>query len=900
MKRSAFARAVVFALIGACGVVAYRQGGGSDPRPPLPSVAAAPAASAPAPLPAATPAKSKRRAASADGDEITLRLVDALPEARVIAPNKDRGLQLLGAHWRKMKPPFIAIDGDNKRLATSLALRTSDTEIQWAVPTSSGGTWAPDARVWNMSEGSFDQREALFAPTPCTLTYRVRVPTGGRLTFAPGSANASGEAITFRVTVVDGATTKVVFDERLLPEVTRSWTDRSADLSEFSGKTIELSLVTESSPRSPTDPRPVAAPKRDAGAAEAIAPLGGPALALWGNPTVLSHGATQVPYNVLFVVVDALRPDVIASFHDETEDARKRSARYAPQDALLPRVAGLVPNLDALVARGVRFRHAYSGGAWTRPGTLSMLAGARSSELGLDTLPWVLPEAQTSHFYGSDPPLLPLLLRKRAVATRAFVNNYFMVGYAPVGVDMGFERVDDHRFRTKDTALVTASAIAWLKAHASERFFAFCNYNSPHEPWEPPAQFLARVPPPPDGPRDDIARRYMAEAAKDDEAIGLLLQTLDELGLRDRTLVVVTADHGETLSFDHDGISDLDKMRVRYHHAVSNYEETTRVPIVMSLPGVLPENKAVEARVRNVDIAPTLLEILGLDLPHGTSGRSMMPLVRGQAEVDERVVLSEGRGTRGLIFGHYRLLSREGRAQTTTRGDKRVTATDELYDLDSDPGERHDLARERPEVVKEMRARLEAAKANVPAADAKQQEADAAPSPRVRLRFSGGARPRRISGRLASGDDKAGATMTFELAGLPKEAVRATPGEIQLAFTTSPDEAVGLDLRVEPPSASLHWDLYMDDAPWPKSAVYTGPYGLHDGSADLGLFDDASRASAYALSLPEIDPARDVGLFVIREKKAEAAVAGREANAEGAKEMDRLLKEWGYAHGKTK
>ena len=118
-----------------------------------------------------------------------------------------------------------------------------------------------------------------------------------------------------------------------------------------------------------------------------------------------------------------------------------------------------------LDGRSLSFLHAYSGGSWTRPGTLSMLAGEHSSELGLPTLPWVLPPNDVARFYASSPPLLPLLLQKNGYVTRAFVNNYFMVGYAPVGVDMGFERVDDHRYRTRDTLEITKSATEWLRAH---------------------------------------------------------------------------------------------------------------------------------------------------------------------------------------------------------------------------------------------------------------------------------------------------------------------------------------------------------------------------------------------------------------------------------------------------
>src|SRR5207253_3210368 len=128
-------------------------------------------------------------------------------------------------------------------------------------------------------------------------------------------------------------------------------------------------------------------------------------------------------YNVLWVVVDALRPDVIASFHDDAEDAAKQAAPWPPLEALLPKIVGLTPEIDDLAKRGARFTNAYSAGSWTRPGTLAMLSGARSSELGIDTTAWMLMPADVNRFYGSDPPILSLVLRKLGVTTRAFVNN---------------------------------------------------------------------------------------------------------------------------------------------------------------------------------------------------------------------------------------------------------------------------------------------------------------------------------------------------------------------------------------------------------------------------------------------------------------------------------------------
>jgi arylsulfatase A-like enzyme len=878
-------RVAVALFVMAASLLAWREGGGADARHPPPE-----------PGPGAGAAAPPAAGHGAPAFEVKRRLTDALADASFDVPSLSASQPFMQPYWRKMRAPWTHLEGPAASMALTLALRTSrDTEKQLSVAVPGGDSWVPQARVWNMNEGSFDERESIFAPTPATLAFRVDVPPAARLRLSPAVLTGVPVTTVFEVSVVDASgSEQTLSSTRIAGTDARAWVDVDADLARWGGQRVELRLKTSADSPAPDEKK--WAPTRladdaegDAGAAERM-PVPPMSLALWGDPVLVAQEPARTPCNVLWIVVDALRPDVAASLHDAAEDAAKRAAPRPPLDALLPAIPGLMPSLDALAARGVRFTHAWSAATWTRAGTLAMLAGERSSEAGIDTTGWILQPAAIARYYASPPPLLPLLVRRVGADTAAFVNNFFMAGYVPVGVDMGFERVTDHRYRTRDMGAITRDSIAWMRAHARDRFFLFVNYDSPHEPYDPPKDMLARVPPAPAGPSDRQVRAYMAEGAKDDAAIGELLGELDALALTGSTLVIVTADHGETLSAAHDG-DGLEGIKQRFHHAVGNFEETTRVPLVMALPGVLEGGKAVTDRVRSTDIAPTVLEVLGLEPDPRMSGRSLLPLARGIHEADARVVVSEGRQSRAILWDHFRLVTHDG-------GDPPV-----LFDLDVDPGERHDVARVHPDVVAELQARLAAALANTPAADAKDPGGTFA-APTVHLRFVTAGRARRVSGELRVGDDRHGATFTFEPVGIPREALHADGPTLTFAMSTSPDALVGLDLRTDPPGASVAWRLYLDDAPWPPRATFAGPFGLPAVAAQAGIAGDEARAEVYAAALPVIDPARDLGLFVTRDRPGDRAGStdasgGGEgaAAAAAAREMQQVLQQWGYAHG---
>ena len=245
-------------------------------------------------------------------------------------------------------------------------------------------------------------------------------------------------------------------------------------------------------------------------------------------------------------------------------------------------------------------------------------------------------------------------------------------------------------------------------------------------------------------------------------------------------------------------------------------EAAIHVPLVIAAAGLAPA--PVDAPWRTIDVMPTILELLGLE----TRATSV------------RVLYADGsRGAHALVHDHWHLVVRDDAAI--------------LHDLSRAPDV--DVAREHPEIVAELRARLVAAVAGVPVADARDT---AARPPPIRLRFVGGDGPHRVTGTIRAHD---ASVVPVELG---PEAVRREGDRIDIAFRTDPRTTVGLDLV----AAEATWELWLDDVPLVD--VFGGADGLRAPALVHGITTHAARAAAAAPALPFIDPGRERGLFVVR------------------------------------
>ncbi len=173
---------------------------------------------------------------------------------------------------------------------------------------------------------------------------------------------------------------------------------------------------------------------------------------------------------------------------------------------------------------------------------------------------------------------------------------------------------------------------------------------------------------------------YLSEVRKTDEA---MREALLELGVDDQTLIVVTSDHGEEL-LDHGW----------YGHRQSLYQELVHVPLVIRLPGKIKAGTVIDTPVSLVDLYPTLLDLLGIPIPAGLSGVSLVPLIE-EKEIQSRNLYLEVDGQqgqmRGLVQYPWKLIHNLS------------DSSDLLFNLEKDPKERKDLSAGQPARVEKMR-----------------------------------------------------------------------------------------------------------------------------------------------------------------------------------------------------
>jgi len=412
------------------------------------------------------------------------------------------------------------------------------------------------------------------------------------------------------------------------------------------------------------------------------------ALALVASLIGLACGGPEAPPgapNVLLLLVDTLRPDFLGCYGHTGK---------------------MSPAMDALAARGTLFETAVTTAPWTKPAVASLLTGLSPSRHGVVLSDQRLPD---------DVPTLAERLADAGYTTAAFVNSRWLTNRH--GLDRGFQDFawERENVRRRKPSGIAAEAAAWLAAPPPEPFLLFLHFYDVHSDYASlpryereftssdysgavdgsTAQLRAvregRMSLGP-GDASQLAALYSAGVRQMDDVIGHLLSALGRTGLAERTVVILTSDHGEEF-LEHGSVL----------HGRAQFEEVMRIPLILAGPGV-PAGRRVSRTVSIIDVAPTVLRLAGLPAvsSEGVDLRTMWEAPQ-EAGGEPRAFFGEADWrtpeddvTRSVRLGHVKLLHDRLRDRT------------QLYDLETDPAERRDLSASNPDLVRDLRARLDA------------------------------------------------------------------------------------------------------------------------------------------------------------------------------------------------
>ncbi len=380
----------------------------------------------------------------------------------------------------------------------------------------------------------------------------------------------------------------------------------------------------------------------------------------------------QDDLNVFFLLVDTLRAD------------RLHTYGYARATS---------PTMDDLTSTGVRFEDVGAQSSWTKTSMASLWLGAYPARTGILRSEHAIPEAA----------VLPAEILSEAgfrtigIWRNGWVANNF--GFAQ-GFDVYFRpqparrALEVRRGNPSAHPLLgtdldaTEAAVEFMASHRNERLFLYLHYMDVHQYVYDEGSALFGT---------DYGDAYDNAIHWTDRNVNRLLAEADRLGLLERTLVVLASDHGEAF-YEHGGEG----------HARNLYREVTRTPLLLWLPFRLEREIVVREPVENVDIWPTILDLLGLPPLPGAQGRSLVPLIRAAAAGDApaaggRPAFAQLDRTWGRPEESPRPLVAVQRGSLRLFHDAAPGGADELYDLAADPGEKLDLAARRPDEAAALR-----------------------------------------------------------------------------------------------------------------------------------------------------------------------------------------------------
>ncbi len=447
-------------------------------------------------------------------------------------------------------------------------------------------------------------------------------------------------------------------------------------------------------------------------------------------------GKTEITKpNVIFIIIDAVRARNVGAYGYDKPTT---------------------PNIDRIAQKGVLFRDAYSCTNLTESSLTSMFSGLYSYNHGITNIGMTSANEAVKNFARSEASLLPEILQSHSYNTLAvdWLGRWHQRGYDYYS---GVEELSETKFlsyakrvvssykflrpfetavgylnrrvlqKAFEASVITNQAMKLVQNNRGGPFFLMLHYWDVHQGYSPPSKYtnmfynlgysdtfdsskkMRTVFEYSDSKTKKIARalitgnktvgkqlaEYDGAIRYVDDEIGRLMEHLDKLGLAENTLIIITSDHGESLTehgiyFDHHGL----------------YDVSIQVPLVMKYPAVLPECKTVDGFVQHTDMVPTILNLLGIENdPIAFDGESILPLIHQNIQLRHSVFIEEAyaQKTTSIRTKQYAYLKSNSIANEVCKvcgimhGD-----AEQLYNLEMDPEQNHSIIHEEPKMAQSM------------------------------------------------------------------------------------------------------------------------------------------------------------------------------------------------------
>ena len=372
---------------------------------------------------------------------------------------------------------------------------------------------------------------------------------------------------------------------------------------------------------------------------------------------------------------------------------------------------GLTPNIDRLAAEGIKFSQAYSGSAVCAPSRCVLMTGqhtghvlrrSNQSKVGLLSLP-------------ADQPTVARLLHDAGYATGGFgkwglgnpgttgvaekqgfdvffgyydqkhAHDYYTDYLVRNSVDVPYQQSGKHTWEDYSHTRIADETLKFIEDNKDRPFFCYAAWTPPHDEWVIPDNT-----PFSNQPWPVEIKNYAAMVSLIDKDVGRLMEKLKDLGIDDNTLVIFSSDNGA----NDECIEPLGSTGGLRGHKRMLYEGGIRAPFIARWPGKIEPGTTSELLTTFADFLPTAADAIGAPAPSGTDGISILPTLLGE----QQTKLHDS-----LYFEIYEPYFQQSVRLGDWKGYRLGTkAPLELYDLKSDPAEKHDLAAAHPDIVKKI------------------------------------------------------------------------------------------------------------------------------------------------------------------------------------------------------